>query len=56
MHKKSYIVPQCDMVNVQPCLLMAASIDSIPVDPDTPAIPAAREDHDSRKNIWENEW
>jgi hypothetical protein len=56
MHKNSYIVPQCDMVNVQPCLLMAASIDSIPVDPDTPAIPAAREEHDSRKNIWENEW
>ena len=54
--KSSYIVPQCDVVSVQPCVLMAASTDSIPVDPDTPAIPAAREEHRSYKNVWENEW
>ena len=54
--KNIYIAPQCESVEIMIGQLMAISTDQLPVDPDTPATPAARDEHRDQNNIWDNVW
>lgn len=55
-NKRIYITPKCVSVEMKDDLLMAASTDEVPVLPDEPAIPAAREEHRRDINIWDQGW
>ena len=54
--KCSYTAPKCVAMDLQAEKLVAISVDKLPVDPDTPGIPAAREDNSHNSSVWENEW
>ena len=54
--KSRYTVPKCVALDVQADKLMAISVDKLPVDPETPGIPAAREERDSNASVWGQEW
>lgn len=54
--KSSYTAPKCIALDVHADKLMAISVDKLPVDPETPGIPAAREDNGSNASVWNTEW
>ena len=55
-NKNVYIAPRCESIEIMCDQLMAISTDQIPVDPDTPAIPAARDEHWRQNNVWDKTW
>ena len=54
--KNKYLIPKCVALSLQADKLMAMSTDKLPIDPETPGIPAAREDNGSNASVWNTEW
>ena len=54
--KSIYITPKCVSAEMKEDLLLTTSSDEVPVLPDEPAIPAAREEHRRDINIWDQGW
>lgn len=58
MKKRKYLSPECAIIAVRTEVLLvgSSSFEEIPVDPDTPAPPAVREDPKSHGSLWDQTW
>jgi len=55
--KRKYQIPMVSLINLRTESMLALSYTEIPIEPDTPGTPAAREEHPHHgNNVWNKEW
>ena len=51
--KKTYFAPSIEMIAINAQSMLAASVGEVPIDPNTPGIPATQKKYE---DFWSSEW